>query len=98
MQDATYETKDHHTVEDIKTNLTRTIEYLMIVRSRVDRITDDAQREQCFEASNELVAIGASLEEGMLMALGKQSDRPAPVTERASTPSTAPQSVARPRG
>lgn len=95
MQDATYETKDHHTTEDIKANLTRTIEYLSTVRARVDRITDDAQREQCFEASNELVAIGAALEEGLLMALGRNSDRPAPATMRGEDQ---PQSVARPRG
>jgi hypothetical protein len=95
-----YETKDRHTTEDIRANLTKAIEQFTFVRANVDLISDTSEREACFEASNELVAIGASMQEGMLRYVGRQvTGKPAPVTERSSSPVTdAPQSVARPRG
>jgi len=99
MCEATYETKDHHTPEDIKANLRRTIEHLMIVLGKVNLIKDTEQLELCFEATNEMVAISASLYEGLLQALGAQgADPPAPTTIRATDMNDSPQSVARPRG
>lgn len=97
MSEATYETKDHHTPEDIKVNLRRTVEHLMIVLGKVNLIKDTEQLELCFEATNEMVAISASLYEGLLQALGAQgADPPAPTTMRPARIDESPRAVARP--